>query len=104
MKGLAAEHLLQDVDRVPVLGLPGVHLKLLHVVPVLQGQADLSRRPEEEDGSGERLRLQRGAVGTVLDLLGRSVQLGPVQAVQQVQAPHSDLEAERGQEETVGLV
>lgn len=51
VKRFLAEHLLEDVDSVPVLSIPGILLKLLHVLPVLQRQADL--RTWRADGSEE---------------------------------------------------
>lgn len=112
MKSFAAEHLLEDVDSIPVLSVPGVLLKPLHVLPVLQRQADLRRRRRGEDESEKQLGRQHGVgnvgnVGNVShgsDVLSGNSRLTSVQAVQQVKSSHSDLEAERGQEETAGLV
>lgn len=42
VKGLTAEQLMEDVDSIPVLSVPGILLKPLHELPVLQRQADLA--------------------------------------------------------------
>lgn len=43
VKSSLAEHLLENVDSIPVLSVPGILLKLLHMFQVLQRQADLRR-------------------------------------------------------------
>lgn len=107
VKSFMAEHLLEDVHSIPVLSIPGILLKLLHVFPVLQRQADL--RTRRGDGSGKQLRPQHGcfngrSISNVSDMLSGHSCLTSMQAVQQIKPSDSDLEAERGEEEATGLV
>lgn len=109
VKSFTAEHLLEDVDSIPVLSIPGILLKLLHVFPVLQRQADL--RTCRGDGSEKKkqLRPQHGcfnvrSISNVSDMLSGHSCLTSMQAVQQIKPSDSDLEAEWGKEEATGLV
>lgn len=108
VKRSLAQHLLEDVHSVPVLSVPGILLKLLHVLPVLQRQADLrTRRADRSDeklprpghGCSKPRSIARGS-----DMLGGHSRLTSMQAVQQIEPSDSDLEAERGKEEATGLV
>lgn len=103
MESLTEHELSEDECGVEVLSGRSVLFKLLHFIPVLQRQSDL-RQDNFIIISRLPYHLER-SVGRVADLLGRrGRRLAVVQAVQQIESPHSDLEAERRQEEGAGRV
>ena len=108
MERLEEQQPSEDVDGVQVLSVCGVSLELPHVIPVLQRQSDL--QPEEEPSYPFCLNVGTTPLKTTRvqvlypDLLGGRAVLTMIQAVQQVEPPHSDLEVERRQEEGAGSV
>lgn len=98
VEGLLHHQLPQDVNGVQVPSLRCILLQSLDVLPVLQRHSDLQEKNRAGTWAGAP---GRSPVCYLLSGFGR---LAAVQAVEQVESPDPDLEAERGQEEAAGRV